>query len=81
MDHDAVDAHAGAVHRRDLARALRFGLAIAVVIALVLVGLDNRTKVRVGYVFGDAQAPVWVVIVASALAGMVVAALIRRNRH
>ncbi|MDO8363940.1 MAG: hypothetical protein Q7V88_13660 [Actinomycetota bacterium] len=80
MAHDAVTENAGAVHRRDLARALRFSLAVGVVVALVLVGLDNRSKVRIGYVIGHAQAPVWVVVVGAALAGMVVAALAMRGR-
>ncbi len=80
MAHDAVDDNAGAVHRRDLARTVRFLLAIGVVVALVLVGLDNRSKARIGYVFGEAQAPVWVVIVGSAIAGMAAAALAGRNR-
>ena len=81
MDHDKVDDHAGAVHRRDLARTVRFLLAVAVVVALVLVGLDNRHEVRIGYVIGDAQAPLWVVVVGAALAGMAVAALLRRTRR
>jgi uncharacterized integral membrane protein len=80
MAHDAVE-NAGAVHRRDLARTLQFLLAIGVVVALVLVGLDNRSKVRIGYVIGHGQAPVWVVVVGAALAGMVVATLARRSRR
>ena len=80
MAHDAVVENAGAVHRRDLARLVRLLLAIGVVVALVLVGFDNRSKVRIGYVVGDAQAPVWVVVVGAALAGMVIAALAGRNR-
>jgi uncharacterized integral membrane protein len=81
MAHDAVLENAGAVHRRDLARTLRFLLAIGVVVALVLVALDNRSKVRIGYVFGHAQAPVWVVVVGAAFAGVVIAALARNNRR
>jgi uncharacterized integral membrane protein len=79
-DHDVID-NAGAVHRRDLARLMRLVLAVAVVVALVLVGLDNRTKVRIGYVFGSAQAPVWVVVVGAAVAGAVVASLARGSRR
>jgi uncharacterized integral membrane protein len=80
MAHDAVVENAGAVHRRDLARLWRFFLAVVLVVALALVGLDNRNKVRIGYVFGHAQAPVWVVVAGAALAGMIVAALGRRKR-
>ncbi len=79
-DRDVLD-NAGAVHRRDLARLLRFLVAIAVVVVLVLVGLDNRDEVRVGYVVGSAQMPVWVVVVGAAVAGMVIAALVRGNRR
>ena len=79
-DRDVIE-NTGAVHRRDLARLLRVLLAVVVVVALVLVGIDNRSKVRIGYVFGHAQAPVWVVIVGSALAGMIIAALARSNRR
>ncbi len=81
MAHDAVVENSGAVHRHDLARLVRFVLAVALVVVLVLIGLDNRDKVRIGYVIGDAQAPVWVVVVGAALAGMVVAALAGRSRR
>jgi uncharacterized integral membrane protein len=81
MTRDDVVEHSGAVHRHDLARLLRFLLALALVVALVIVGFDNRSKVRVGYVFGHAQTPVWVVVVGAALAGMVVAALATRRHH
>lgn len=80
MSDSVVVKHAGAVHRHDLVRLLRFLLAIGVVVALVLVGFDNRSKVRIGYVFGQAQAPVWVVVVGAALAGIIIAALAGRNR-
>jgi uncharacterized integral membrane protein len=59
---------------------VRFVIAIAFAVALVLVGLDNRTNVRVGYVFGERQAPALVVVVIAAVVGMLIAALIRR-RH
>jgi MYXO-CTERM domain-containing protein len=80
MADDVVVEHAGAVHRRDLARLLRLVVALAFIVVLVLVGFDNRSTVRVGYVVGDGQAPVWVVVLGAALAGMVIAALARR-RH
>lgn len=80
MNDSAVVKNAGAVHRHDLARLLRFLLAAGVVVALALVGFDNRSKVRIGYVIGHAQAPVWVVIVGAALAGIIIASLARRNR-
>ena len=80
MTDSAVVENSGAVHRHDLARLLRFLIAVGFVVALVLVGFDNRSKVRIGYVIGHAQAPVWIVVVGAALAGIMIAALARRNR-
>lgn len=61
---------------------VRFLVAAAVVAALVLVAVDNRRDVRLGYVVGDANAPVWVALVAAAIAGVIVAWLLRhRPRH
>jgi uncharacterized integral membrane protein len=60
---------------------MRFVLALAVVLALVLIGFDNRGKVRIGYVVGHAQAPIWIVVLGAALAGFVVAALARSTRR
>lgn len=81
---EEIHEHAGAVHRRDMAAVIRFLVAAIVVAALVIVGLDNRDDVRIGYVFGDANAPVWTVLVASAIAGIVIGWLIKhraRPRH
>lgn len=72
---------AATVHRRDIAAMFRLLVAAAFVVALVLVGFDNRAKVRVGYVFGEAQAAVWLVVVGSALAGMIIAWLVKHNRR
>ena len=79
MTDSAVVKNAGAVHRHDLARLLRFLLAVGVLVALVLVGFDNRSKVRIGYVIGHAQTPVWVVVIGAAFAGIIVATLARRK--
>ena len=81
MRDSAVAENAGAVHRHDLARLVRFGLVIAVVAALVLIGFDNRSDVRLGYVVGEAQAPVWIVLLVAALAGLIIAVLARSNRR
>jgi uncharacterized integral membrane protein len=80
---DDVGEHAGAVHRRDLAQMLRWLFIAAIVAALLLVGLDNRDDVRVGYAVGDTTAPIWIVIIAAAVGGMIIGWLIRhrpRNR-
>jgi uncharacterized integral membrane protein len=44
--------------------------------------MDNRRDVRLGYAFGDAQAPTWIVIVATAVVGAVIGWLVRHGpRH
>lgn len=79
---DDVSEHAGPVHRRDVAQLIRWLLIAAIVVALFLVGWDNRGDTRVGYAVGDAQAPIWIVVVAAAIGGMIIGWLIRhRPRH
>ena len=70
-----------AVHRRDVGRIFRFILIAALVAVLVIVALDNRSDVRIGYAVGDASAPIWIVLVASAVAGMIIAWLARHRPH
>ena len=77
-----VEEHTAAVHRRDAAKIFRWLIVAAIVVAIVVVARDNRRDTRVGYAFGDTQAPIWVVILVAGLAGMVVGWLIRhRPRH
>jgi uncharacterized integral membrane protein len=79
---DDVAEHAGAVHRRDVVQLVRWLFVAAIVAALVAVGMDNRDDTRVGYVFGDSEAPIWIVIIAAAVGGMIIGWLIRhRPRH
>lgn len=82
-EHDGVDKVSGAVHRRDLARIIRLVVVIALIAAFVAVALDNRADVRVGYAIGEALAPGWLVILISALGGLVIGWMLRlrgRNR-
>ena len=80
--HNDGDEHAAAVHRRDAAKIVRWLIVAAILIAIVVVARDNRRDTRVGYAFGDTEAPIWVVIVVAGLAGMVIGWLIRhRPRH
>ena len=74
-----VGDHAGAVHRRDLARVIRLIVVVALIGAVVAVALDNRDDVRLGYVFGDVSAPVWMVIVGAGLIGVLVGWLVRHR--
>lgn len=78
-DRDEIDRNTGAVHRRDLARLLRMLVIAALLLALLLFGLDNRGDVRIGYVVGDKSGPIWLVILASALGGLLIGALTRRR--
>ena len=78
-DRDEVAEQAGAVHRRDVARLIRWLFIAAIVVVLVVVVLDNTDDVRVGYAIGDAEAPIWIVIVLAAAAGVVMGWLVRHR--
>jgi uncharacterized integral membrane protein len=78
MSDDVVE-HTGAVHRRDAMRLIRWVFIAAIVVALVLVAMDNRNDVRVGYAVGDTDAPIWIVIIAAAVAGVFIGWLIRHR--
>jgi uncharacterized integral membrane protein len=79
VDRDEIDQHAGAVHRRDAAHIIRLIVVAAIVAALIVVALDNRDDVRIGYAIGEASAPVWIVVVAAAISGVVIGWLLRRR--
>lgn len=74
-----IDSHGDAVQRRSVAHLFRWLLIAAIVVAMVVIAMDNRNKIRVGYAFGDAQAPIWIVIVAAAAAGIVIGWLVRHR--
>lgn len=76
---DEISEHAGAVHRHDAVRVVRWLFIAAIVVAIVLVGMDNRKDVRVGYSIGETSAPIWIVIVAAAVAGMVIGWLVQHR--
>lgn len=57
---------------QDTGRAIRFIVVAALVAVVVAVALDNRSEVRLGYVIGDGTAPIWLVIVAAAVAGAII---------
>ncbi len=76
-EHDEVERNRGAVHRRDLAGIVRLVVVVALVVAFVAVALDNRGDVRVGYAIGEAMAPGWLVILLSAIGGLLIGWLLR----
>jgi uncharacterized integral membrane protein len=67
---------------RDVGRTIRFVIIAALIALLVMTALDNTSEVRLGYVFGDATAPIWLAIAAAAAAGLVIGWVARhRPRH
>ncbi len=78
MSDDVVE-HSGSVHRHDAMVFVRWVLIAAIVVGLVLVAMDNRDDVRVGYAVGDAEAPIWIVIIAAAVAGVFIGWLVRHR--
>lgn len=63
---------------RDLLRHLP---AVVLVLVLVAFAIDNRRKVTVGFVVTDERVPLVFVLVATALIGAVIGALLRRRRN
>ncbi len=81
-ERDDIDKASGAVHRRDLAGIVRLVVVVAIIVAFVAVAMDNRDDVRVGYAIGEAIAPGWLVILISAIGGLVIGWLLRlRSRR
>jgi len=77
-----VDEYTARVHRRDAWRLIRFVAIAAVVVVVVAIAVDNRDDVRLGYVFGETSAPLWLVLVAAVAVGVVLGWLVRlRRRH
>ena len=68
-DHSETGHHA-VTH--DVGRTIRFVIIAALIALLVMTALDNTNEVRLGYVFGDATAPIWLAIAAAAVAGLVI---------
>lgn len=63
---------------RDLVRHLPTAI---LVIVLVAFAIDNRRKVTVGFVFTDKRVPLVFVLVATAVIGALIGALVRRRRN
>jgi len=78
MAEDPVDFSAEAKIRRN--QTVRVLLILIIASVLTALALDNLHEVSVDWVFGSSVAPLVVVIVASALAGMAIGALLRRRR-
>ncbi len=70
-------------NRVDSAQIVRWVIVAVIVVAIVALALDNRHDVRLGFVFGDGNAPAWIVVIASGIGGIVIGWLIkhRPGRH
>jgi uncharacterized integral membrane protein len=79
--HSDVDDRSLTTQARDVGRGLRLFVVAALVAAIVIVALDNRDDVRLGYVFGDAQAPVWIALVAAGIVGVMIGWLLKHRSH
>jgi uncharacterized integral membrane protein len=84
MSNDVEDGRrtsAGTSRGHDAALIVRMLLIAAIVVILVVVALDNREDVRVGYAIGHKDGPIWVVMVCSAVAGVLIGWLIKHRPH
>jgi uncharacterized integral membrane protein len=80
LDRDHRNEHVSTADTaRGIGHIIRTLVIIAFVVVLVIVALDNTDDVRIGYAIGDANAPVWIVIVASAIAGIIIGWLIKHR--
>ena len=77
--HSDVDDRSVTDQARDVGRGLRLLVVAALVAAIVVVALDNRDDVRLGYVFGDAEAPVWIALVAAGIVGVMIGWLLEHR--
>ena len=62
--------------------SLRLALGLVLVAAIVAFAFDNRDNVRIGWVVGDADAPLVLVLLATAVVGAIVGwLLVHRPSH
>ena len=71
-----------ALTSRGIGTIVRVTVVAAIVALLVVIAVDNRNDVRLGYVTGSTQAPLWIVVVLAGVGGLVVGWLVKhRPRH
>jgi uncharacterized integral membrane protein len=80
---DSSTHHPVASTRHDAGLALRLVLGLVLLAAIVAFAADNRDNVRVGWVVGDGDAPLVVVLLVTALMGAIIGWLLlhRPRRH
>jgi uncharacterized integral membrane protein len=59
----------------------RIVVAIVLIVVIAAVAIDNRDDTRIGYVFGDVSAPLFVVLIAAAVVGAIVGWLLVHRPH
>jgi uncharacterized integral membrane protein len=75
------DEHEHVEEPRSVLDTARLVLAGVVALLLVAFAIDNRHDTRVGYLFGETEAPMIVVLVVAAVAGALVGALLRSGQR
>jgi uncharacterized integral membrane protein len=65
-------------------QTLRVVVGVVLLVVLVAVVVDNKDDTRIGYVFGDVEAPLFVVVIVAAVLGALLAWVVshwpRRHR-
>lgn len=79
-DHGTETHHDHRETRHSPIEVAKLVISGMVVLALVLFGVVNADDVSVDYLVGSGQVPLILVILGSAVAGALVAALVRRRR-
>jgi uncharacterized integral membrane protein len=72
-------------HEHSIRGRVRLVLAVVLIVAFIAVVVDNRDETRIGYVFGEARAPLVVVLLIAGVVGAAIGWLVlhrpsRRHR-
>jgi uncharacterized integral membrane protein len=59
----------------------RIALAVVLLITIAAVAIDNSDDTRIGYVFGDVTAPLFVVLILAAIVGALIGWLLLHRPH
>ena len=79
--HDTTEHHDEHHPVGSVGSMFRLLLGFLLVAAIVAFAVDNRDQTRVGWVFGDTEAPLSVVLGATAVAGAIVGWLLLHRAH
>ncbi|WCO67165.1 LapA family protein [Iamia majanohamensis] len=76
----ADDQHEVSSSTATIGQAVKLVIAVVILLALVALAVANSDEVPVDWLLGDTDLPLIVVILGSAVAGALIAALLRRRR-